>query len=486
MRTGKLQILYCMVVLFLCSCTTTVSDYTKTNVPAQIDPDYSEIVLPPNIAPLNFKIQNTAEAFKVDIHSDKGEKIELVSRDGVVDIPISKWKKLLESNKGNKLIFSIYSQSENKWVKHPEIVNSIAAEDIDSHLVYRILYPGYELWNDMGIYQRNLETFEQKPIIENKALDNDCVNCHSFSQNSPETMMFHVRGKHGGTIILSEGEVSKRNIKVEEMPGGAVYPHWHPNGKFIAFSSNRIKQFFHSSGDKYIEVSDFKSDLIVYDVEDNVVVTDSVFKTKNHMETFPCWSPCGNYLYYTRATVPEDDNRKSIRYNLMRVAFSLSSNTFAEPETIFDAAEMGKSVSFPRISPDGKTLVFTLADYGNFTIWHNEADLYKIDLKTRVTEKLPVNSDWVESYHGWSSNGRWIVFSSKRRDTQCARPYFSYFDEDGKAHKPFVMPQKDPEFYDNFLRTYNIPELIKEPISVSQWDFINAAKNQALNAKAQK
>lgn len=287
MERRIIHILLLFFVAVFTACNSSVQEYSTEKTKISIDPDYTDIVLPSNIAPLNFKIQEKAEAYKIEISSLKGSAIQIHSKNGIVDIPIKKWKKLLAENKGEKLTFSIFAQQQTKWVKYPDIENTIAHENIDSHLAYRILYPGYELWNDMGIYQRNLENFEQKPIIENKALENDCVNCHSFAANSPETMMFHVRGKNGGTIVYSEGELKKLNIKVDEMPGGAVYPYWHPNGKMIAFSSNKIKQFFHSTGDKYIEVSDFESDLIVYDVEKNVVLSDSAIATKQYMETFP-------------------------------------------------------------------------------------------------------------------------------------------------------------------------------------------------------
>ncbi|MBO7524592.1 MAG: hypothetical protein J6T79_03705, partial [Verrucomicrobia bacterium] len=62
--------------------------------------------------------------------------------------------------------------------------------------------------------------------------------------------------------------------------------------------------------------------------------------------------------------------------------------------------------------------------------------------------------------HCWSSNGRWMVFSSKRIDGVLARPHFVYMDAGGHASKPFVLPQKDPHFYEYFIKTYNIPELI--------------------------
>jgi hypothetical protein len=105
--------------------------------------------------------------------------------------------------------------------------------------------------------------------------------------------------------------------------------------------------------------------------------------------------------------------------------------------------------------------MFTLSSYGNFSIWHKDADLYMIDLETKKAYPLDaLNSDDVESYHSWSSNSRWVVFSSRRIDGLYTRPHFAYIDAEGNASKPFLLPQKDVEFYHYFMKSYNIPEFI--------------------------
>lgn len=97
--------------------------------------------------------------------------------------------------------------------------------------------------------------------------------------------------------------------------------------------------------------------------------------------------------------MPEDYAKA--KYNLKRIAFDAATATFADSlETVFDATSIGKSVSFPRVSPDGRHLVFTLHGYGNFSIWHKDADLWCLDLANG--EAVPMdalNSDDVESYH---------------------------------------------------------------------------------------
>jgi hypothetical protein len=79
-----------------------------------------------------------------------------------------------------------------------------------------------------------------------------------------------------------------------------------------------------------------------------------------------------------------------------------------------------------------------------------------------------VNSDQSDSWHCWSTNGRWIVFSSKRLDGLFTRPFFSYVTREGEFSKPFVLPQADPAFYESYLKTFNLPELVAGPIQVKE------------------
>jgi len=99
-----------------------------------------------------------------------------------------------------------------------------------------------------------------------------------------------------------------------------------------------------------------------------------------------------------------------------------------------------------------------------------------MDLKTGKYSKLPINSKYSESWHSFSSNSRWLSFSSKRRDGLFTRIYFSYIDEDGQAHKPLILPQKDPTYYDSLLQTYSVPELITRKVEVSKTALARAVR----------
>jgi hypothetical protein len=128
-----------------------------------------------------------------------------------------------------------------------------------------------------------------------------------------------------------------------------------------------------------------------------------------------------------------------------------------------------------------------MCDYGNFPVYQPSSDLYLMDLATRKYRRLTCNSPRCDSFHSWSSNSRWIVFSSKRADGLFSRPHFAAIDERGESSKPFVLPQQDPRFYDCFIRNFNAPELVRAPVTVSERELarVLCRPRAAENLKAQ-
>jgi hypothetical protein len=320
----------------------------------------------------------------------------------------------------------------------------------------------------MSIVQRNLESFDESDIISNKNTDFNCIHCHTFNRNDPEEMVLHVREAHGGTFIQTKDKTLWLNTKTPYTLSPFVYPAWHPNGRYIAFSSNNIHQFFFGLGHRLNHVFDVASDIVLYDIQKNMVFTSPKIASRN-LENLPNWSPDGKYLYYINCPYGEKSNRDSLmRYDLMRIHFDENSREWGDPELLISAKTTNMSVSLPEVSPDGRFLLFCMADYGYFTIGNPTSDLYMLDLRSGKYNKLNINSDQTESFHNWSSTGRWIVFASKRNDGIITLPYISYIDTGGIAYKPFVLPAKDPESLESRLFNYNRPVFVKNKVNISQ------------------
>jgi hypothetical protein len=179
----------------------------------------------------------------------------------------------------------------------------------------------------------------------------------------------------------------------------------------------------------------------------------------------------------------DDESLLHSRYSLHSIPFSTGLNKWGEVETILDADSVGMSMSMPALSPDGRYMLCSMSDYGYFTIFHRQSDIYCIDLETKEYHRLELNSEEAESWSAWSTNGRWIIFSSKRMDGVYSRPHLAYFDEQGRVHKPFVLPQKDPSVYDRILANYNLPKPITGEVRVNPKDLINVVMTEANKLK---
>jgi len=246
------------------------------------------------------------------------------------------------------------------------------------------------------------------------------------------------------------------------MYASATYGNLHPNGRFGVFSTNLVIPEFHTLAEKKLEVYDRASDLIVIDFENNRIITSDAVSGEGYLETFPAFSANGNRIYFCRAkNMVLPDSIEKLQYLLCKIDFDQSSGSFGNKiDTVFLAQDSLKSISFPKPSPDGHFLMYAVSDYGTFPIWHRETDLHLLDLETgEISEMQNVNSDRSDTYHSWSSNSRWFVFASKRDDGLYGKPYFCYLDNANRLHKPFVLPQRDPFFYDYTLKSFNIPEL---------------------------
>lgn len=461
---------FMMVALLLSGCQKPREAQGRVAELPDIFPDYIEVAVPYNIAPLNFEVRN-ADEVKVEF-ANAGKVLMTVTGDnGAIEIPEKKWHAMLDAQKGGELevIVSVWNELNPDGVRYKSFYIRIAPDAIDEWIAYRLMEPGYEGWNKMGIYQRNLTSFVEKAVITNQINEKGCVNCHSFHQYSPDRLMFHARGKQGGTVFWKDGEAKKFDFRQMGQKKNGVYPMWHPNGRHLIYSSNDTHQSFYSEGKQLIEVYDLESDLFVFDSQEEKVITDPRFLTKEHWETFPAWSADGKELYFCSAEAQEMPLQyKQLKYHLLKVAFDAGTGTFGERiDTVFHATKNGKSISFPRMSPDGKYLLYTVADCGTFPIHHPEADLEMIALPNgeKVDISL-INSTNTESYHSWSSNSRWIMLASRRIDGVFTRLYFAWMDAKGQVHKPFLLPQQHPRHNEWRLKSYNIPEFVSEEVTL--------------------
>lgn len=468
-----LLFLYLSVAFLLVACTPQPENVRKVDEAAPIYPDYTDVTIPVNIAPLNFLLRNDAACVylyinNVAFYSGRGREVTFDPDD---------WRTLLTEHVGKTVEVKVVAKEAEGWKEYRPFSWTIVADQVDPYLTYRLIEPDYEVFSNLVLQERCVEDFSTRNFCDYGLVGNQCMNCHTYAGQDPSTSMFYVRGVDGGAILNYNGRLRKLDLRRDDMVSGSVYFGFSPSRRYVVFSTNIIIPAFHAESSKRMEVFDSKSDVYVADLVDNRFIDSPLLADSTQLETFPTFSPDGRYIYY--CTAHRLDSLGAIetqKYSLCRIPFDEATGTIGtEVDTLYNAAIEGKSVCHPRVSPDGQWLAYTVADYGTFPLWHREADQQLMNLKTRAINPMAqANSPLSDTYHSWSSNSRWLVFASKRDDGLYGKPYYTYINKEGVCSKPFVLPQAHPSFYDNCLKSFNAPEQGTGPLPFSITDVQKA------------
>ena len=472
-----------VAVALILSCARKPVNVTQLDALPDIYPDYKEVTVPVNIAPLNFLIRGdscdalnvVAECNDVVVYADcESDEVTFDMRD---------WKRLMSESVGCSIRVTVSKSLNGEWVQYKPFHIMVSSDSIDSYLTYRMIEPDYEVYSRLRIVERCVENFWERSICDYESVGNRCMNCHTYNSHDSRQSFLYVRGEGGGMILNQNGNLRKLALKTEEMVSGSVYAQFSPNGRWLVFSTNKIIPAFHARPSKRLEVFDTKSDIYIADMASNKVVRNPLLADSTHLETFPTFSSDGKIIYFCSAErLPHIGNIDSLQYDLCRVSFDERTGEIGDTiETLIKSKKGEKqSVCHPRVSPDGEFLLYTVADYGTFPIWHPEADLQMMNLRNSTIYKLEsVNSSKSDTYHSWSSNSRWFVFASKRDDGSYGKLYFCHIDDNGTTSKPFVLPQESPSFYDYCLKSFNVPEMGKSRLPFTPEDVAYAIKSDA-------
>lgn len=461
-------------IALLAACAPTHEDARRVDTLPNMFPNYADVTIPVNMAPLNFLLRYS-NISSVEVvatiqdgssvpDADKDNSLSVATRGNTIKFDMDEWKNFMQKAVGKKVNVQVYALGDNEeWTAYKPFTWEVVGDSIDPYLTYQLIEPDYKVWNGIQIKQRCLENFREKLLADPNLQDNRCMNCHIQGNQDPNLSMIYLSEDGRIAILNRNGKLRKLDIENKQTISPSVYYGFSPSGRYITFSSNLYEPAFHAVSNQRIEVYDTKSDVYVADLDNNVILSSPLTTSPEALETFPTFSPNGKYIYYCVADSKgiRTHNLKEVKYALVRIPFDEENGRFGhQVDTLYTA----RSVCHPKISPDGRYCLFTVADYGTCPSWHPESNLCMIDLQTGKIDSLnSVNSSRSDSYHSWSHNSRWFVFGSKRVEGIYTRPFFCYVDRQGKVHKPFMLPQKDPRVYDECLKCFNIPELSQGP-----------------------
>ena len=312
-----------------------------------------------------------------------------------------------------------------------------------------------------------------------------CGNCHSFADNGSILGLDVDYGNDKGAYGIMP--VSKHMVMDDakiitwadyrredgELTFGLL-SRVSPTGRYV-ISTVKDRSVFVAIPDLMISQLFFpiKGILVVYDRETKKYSALPGADDPQYVQSNAVWSPDGKDIVFARtkayraerleqqnsAVVDEKDvpeftvEKKPFRYDLYRIPFDDGKG--GTPEPLQGASGDGMSNFFPKYSPDGRWIVFCKAK--SYMLLQPDSELYIIPAAGGIARRLRYNTARMNSWHSWSSNSRWLVFSSKVNGPY-TQLFLTHIDENGDDSPPVLL-----ERFTSPDRAANIPEFVKLP-----------------------
>ena len=218
----------CASVFLVLSCGSNPEHPTIVDKLPAIYPDYIGVTIPADIAPLNFNFADEAiDRMDVTVKGDKGGELHVSGE--WADFDIDEWHALTEQNQGGKLTVTVCTEKDGQWTQYKDFDIFVSEVRLDDWgLTYRRIKPGYEVGGDIGIYQRELGSFDEYAIITETVVPGRCFNCHTANRTNPNRLTMQMRGEGGGTMIQKDGHQMWVETKTDSTKAAGSYSYWHP------------------------------------------------------------------------------------------------------------------------------------------------------------------------------------------------------------------------------------------------------------------
>ena len=304
-----------------------------------------------------------------------------------------------------------------------------------------------------------------------------CANCHSFSADG-RTLGMDVDGPSGdkGAYALAtiEPDMSIGSEEIITWNSFADKPEGRrtigflsrvsPDGQHVISTVNEAVYVINFTDYKFLQVFyPTRGILAYYSRRTEEMKALPGADDTNYVHCDPVWGPEGAWIVFARAEARDpyidggDDpeyanhmNETPMQYDLFRIPFK--DGLGGEPEPIEGASNNGMSNTFPKVSPDGKWIVFVKCRNGQ--LMRPDGELWIVPVEGGQARRMTCNTRLMNSWHSFSPNGRWMVFSSKA-NTPYTQMFLTHIDEDGNDSPAILIPNATAA-----NRAVNIPEFV--------------------------
>lgn len=373
----------------------------------------------------NAVLPSNIKSLKIEWSGDLNYKhiLNIRSMKGSIFIPASSTSILAEGKQftdiiDNEVIFQLFKKAEKLYASR-EIHVFISKYPLNDQVVFRTVEPLFDPAKTGIVNILDIPTGRTRNLF---TAQNTCTGCHAFSGK----ISVHNNRKGTDRRLILNSTNKKSGLK-ELLNGNFSYVAISPDNKSIAVVVNTTSKIRLTKN--YIEPFHMlyeTGDIAIIDVETGKLSMLEGASDPGYVEDMPKFSPDGEKIYFSKYKTTKLMNSIEI----MEIPAK-----GGKAGTIINA-KYGEFFFLPNPSPDGKWITYVSADASRGIFARKSSDICIYDILTGKSRKLKINSEGMDSWHSWSSDGRWIIFSSNREQNGITSLYLSAFDENGMEHAP--------------------------------------------------
>ena len=440
-------------------------------------------IFPPNLCPPYVEWEDPHnDVWQVCVESaTKGQKFAFVTHSKRWRFPRKLWEQLCREAAERDARLQVKGVKLEGNQEDPRLIQAsqpvsfrISSDPADDYIVYRLVAPPFSSLKTPDIFIRDIRKDEPRLFLS--ARRKYCINCHCFSSKEGNTgkLSLQVRSLAAAgqklPVYLGVYDIDRQSGRRVQLPFEiqmTTFMQWSPDGQKLAFSANQkivaMKPILYETQLAGMSTSD----IAIYDLIQNEAYLLPGASDPNQLEIYPCWTPDGRSLVFSQT--PVGAHPAFMSFDLHVLPLDGGGEAVARP--IEGAAANGRSNYFPHFSPDGKWLSFCQSDGGDLI--RSSSDIYlKPGNLEGPAHRLECNAPYAaDSWHSWSSNGRWLVFASKRDGGVYASLYLTHIDDEGHSSPAVPLPITErPD------ASFNIPEFVAHDPGVGDAGLFEAIR----------
>ena len=332
----------------------------------------------------------------------------------------------------------------------------ISPYNLDESIVYRLVDPYFDPEKTSFIEKLTLKDLPEKESIE---INNACIGCHSYSENITS---FNIKRRGDRRFVYSKNMGQIKNYEQKFM-GHFSFTSRVVDQRFMLVVANTFGtiEIRHNIKEPF-DLMYKAGDIFCFDFEKEKMFPLPGASELDFVEDMPSFSPDGKKIIFSKYQIANDSIPDM---DLNTIDFNYGAGGQAE---IFKKSTPGEYLYFARFSPDSKWVSYCKGQGSKGIFAKSTSDIYLMNLRTGKEKKLKLNQpESMDSWHQWSADAHWLIFSSKRYHNEITSLYLTYIDESGNDSPPVKI-------YGNDSLKVNIPQFVNK-------DYIMPDNNELLN-----